>query len=142
MIERPRWAWEELQPGDLIQDKDEWQNDDGRWHPLILTSGACTQVRDGLRARRPHNITALLVERDEARAEVQRLQEVVNNLYSEPTARQVQQMLRTWATELDWSAGCFDSVGRDKVSAMQRVLVVMIERIETMINPEVTSADA
>lgn len=69
MIERPRWAWEELQPGDLIQDKDEWQNEDGRWHPLVMVPGASTQLRDGLRARRPHNITALQKERDEARAQ-------------------------------------------------------------------------
>lgn len=75
-------------------------------------------------------------QRDEARAELQRLQEVVNNLYSEPTARQVQQMLRTWATELDWSAGCFDSVGRDEVDTIQKTMVAVIERIEGMLNPE------
>lgn len=194
-----RIAYEELQPGDVIQSGDEWQNDDGRWHPLVLMAGGCTQVRDGLRARRPYNITQmendraeaiaelaklsaelwarkpledrvsslteelaqaregnqqllqtiadnadqfadagkiLEQERDEARAERDRLQEVVGNLYSEPTARQVQDMLRTWATELDWSGCCFDSAGRDKVSAVQRVLVAVIERIEGMVNPE------
>lgn len=79
---------------------------------------------------------ALVRQRDGFDAEVQRLQEVVGNLYSEPTARQVQDMLRTWATELDWSADCFDSAGRDKVSAVQRVLIAVIERIEGLINPE------
>ena len=197
--QRPRWAWEELQPGDLIQDKDEWQNEDGRWHPLVLTPGASTQVRDVLRARRPHNITALQKERDEARAqgaklsaelwarkpledrvaslteeltqareasqqllqtiadnadqfadhttalvrqrdgfdaEVQRLQEVVRNLYNEPTARQVQQMLRTWATELDWSVGCFGSFGRSQIDIIQQTMVAVIQRIEGLVNPE------
>lgn len=201
-----RMAYEELQPGDVIQPGDEWQNSDGRWHPLLLMSGACTQVRDSLRARRPHNIAQLqgerdearrerdlaraevarlstelwarkpleeritsLVEelgqaraeiqqllqtitdnadqfadagrileqqRDEARAEVHRLQEVVRNLYGEPTARQVQDMLRTWATELDWSAGCFDSVAREQIDTIQKTLVAVTERIETIIYPE------
>ena len=75
-------------------------------------------------------------ERDEARAERDRLQEVVNNLYDEPTARQVQQMLRTWATELDWSAGCFDSVAREQIDTIQKTLIAAIERIEDMVNPE------
>ncbi len=75
-------------------------------------------------------------QRDEARAEVRRLQEVVSNLYSEPTARQVQDMLRTWATELDWSAGCLDSVGREQIDTIQKTLIAVIERVETMIQPE------
>lgn len=75
-------------------------------------------------------------QRDEARAEVQRLQEVVNNLHSEPTARQVQQMLRTWATELDWSSGCFDSAGREQIDTIQKTLIAVIERIESIVNPE------
>lgn len=83
MSNRERWAYEELQPGDVIQPGDEWQNEDGRWHTLVMVPGASTQLRDGLRARRPHNITALekyrgdlisdiehvIGERDEARAQ-------------------------------------------------------------------------
>lgn len=165
--QRERIAYEELRPGDVIQQGDEWQNDDGRWHPLVLMAGACTQVRDGLRARRPHNIAAMQHERDELQAaliesrlaqqrkvaditevckerdgfdaEVQRLQEVVRNLYNGPTAKQVQDVLRTWATELDWSAGCFDSVGREQIDTIQRTLIAAMERIETMINPEVNT---
>jgi len=183
-----RIAYEELQPGDVIQEGDEWRNEDGRWQPFTSLTGSRVQVRHTQRARRPHNITQLQDERDEARrerdlarsevarlstelwarkpleeriaslthelanaavdgynlqherdetrAELQRLQEVVGNLHHEPTARQVQDMLRTWATELDWSGCCFDSTGRDKVSAVQRVLIAVIERIEGMINPE------
>lgn len=69
MSERERWAYEELQVGDVVQPGDEWQNDNGHWHPLVVMAGACIQVRDNLRARRPHNITALQTERDEARAQ-------------------------------------------------------------------------
>ena len=273
-----RIAYEELQPGDVIQEGDEWQTDAGRWKPFASLDGSQVQVRHTQRARRPHNITqlqndrdelraemhivkgdrmnlrealaaeqrahkvtmtsglqacserdeackerdlarsevarlstelwarkpledrvtsltdelaqareasqqlqderdeaqlaiarvkaefnnqaevlaevradekrlfddlgllrseqfTLQLERDEARAEVQRLQEVVRNLYNEPTARQVQQMLRTWATELDWSSGCFDSVGREQIDTIQKTLIAVMERIDTL-NPE------
>ena len=196
---RERIAYEELQPGDIIQEGDEWQHESGRWKPFASLDGSCVQVRHTQRARRPYRLTQLQEERDEAlaevaklsaevwarkpledrvaslmeelaharaggqqllktiaenadqfaehtrglvgerdevKAELQRLQEVVGNLHNEPTARQVQDMLRTWATELDWSGCCFDSTGRDKVSAVQRVLIAVIERIEGMINPE------
>jgi hypothetical protein len=77
--------------------------------------------------------TKLLVgERDEAKAELKRLQEVVSNLYSEPTARQVQDMLRTWITAVDWLAGCFDSAGREQIDTIQKTLIAVMERIETM----------
>jgi hypothetical protein len=79
----------------------------------------------------------LVRERDEAEVELKRLQDVVSNLYSEPTARQVQDMLRTWATELDWAAGCFDSVGREQIDTIQRTLIAVMERIETMVHSEV-----
>ena len=69
MSERERWAYEELQAGDAIEAGDQWQNSDGRWHALVLIPGASAQVRDDIRARRPHNITALQKERDEARAQ-------------------------------------------------------------------------
>jgi hypothetical protein len=46
-------------------------------------------------------------------------------------------MLRTWATELDWAAGCFDSVGREQIDTIQRTLIAVMERIETMIHSEV-----
>ena len=186
--QRERWAYEELRPGDVIQQGDEWQNPDGRWHPLVLTPGASMEVRDVLRARRPHNITALQKERDEARAEVKQLQaerqefsarleaeitaaalaidelsaakaalksaqrardelqrqvdELRAERSDEPTARQVQDMLRTWATELDWSADCFDSEGRDQINSLQGILIAVMERIESIVNPEGTSANA
>ena len=75
-------------------------------------------------------------ERDEACAKRDRLQGLIDDLLDEPTARQVQEMLRTWATELDWSAGCFDSVGRDEIDTIQKTLIAVIERIETILNPE------
>ena len=81
-------------------------------------------------------VTVVEQQRDEARAERDRLQDVVSNLYGEPTARQVQDMLRTWATELDWSAGCFDSVAREQIDTIQKTLIAVIERIETVIHPE------
>ena len=186
-----RIAYEDLQPGDIIQEGDEWQTESGRWKPFASLDKSCVHVRFFQKARRPYKIstiqeigdalanaqkaaTQLQDERDEARterdlarsevarlstelwarkpledrissltdelaqarAEGDRLQEVVNNLYNEPTARQVQQMLRTWATELDWSAGCFDSVGRDEIDTIQKTLVAVIERIESIVNPE------
>jgi hypothetical protein len=85
--QRERIAYEELRPRDVIQEGDEWQNPDGRWHPLVLTPEGSMRVSDVLRARRPHSITALekhrrdLIadilhvtgERDEAQADVQTL---------------------------------------------------------------------
>jgi hypothetical protein len=90
MSERERWAYEELQVGDLIQEGDQWQNEDGRWHPLVLTPTSSMEVRDGLRARRPYKVSTILEigdalanaqnaamqlqdERDEAQADVQTL---------------------------------------------------------------------
>ena len=208
--QRPRWAWEELRPGDLIQDKDEWQNEDGRWHPLVIVPGASTQLRDGLRARRPHNITALHKERDEARAQGAKLsaevladaQQAATQLQSERdefqtaliesrlalkrkvaevmevckerddaltalksaqrardelqlqvdelradrtnevTARQVQQVLHRWATELEWSADCFGSATREQVHGVQNTLITVMQRIESMIDAEGSRADA
>ena len=166
--QRERIAYEELQPGDIIQEGDEWQNECGRWRPFLVLDGSRVQVRQSQRVRRPYKIATMQRERDELRAEIQnllrtitdnadqfadagkileherdearaerdRLQEVVGNLYSQPTARQVQDMLRTWATELDWSAGCFDSVGREQIDTIQKTLVAVIERIEGMVNPE------
>jgi hypothetical protein len=81
--------------------------------------------------------TKLLVrERDEVRAECDRLKGLIDDLLDEPTARQVQSMLRTWATELDWAAGCFDSLGREQIDTIQRTLIAAMERIEIMIYPE------
>ena len=241
-------AYEELQPGDIIQEGDEWQNECGRWRPFLVLHGSRVQVRQSQRVRRPYNITqlqderdklraemdivkgdrmnlrealaaeqrahkvtmasglqacserdeacrerdlaraevarlstelwarkpledrvaslteelaqareasqqllqtitdnadqfaehtaALVQERDEARAKSDRLQGLIDDLLDEPTAKQVQDMLRTWATELDWSAGCFDSVGRDEIDTIQKTLVAVIERIKGLINPE------
>lgn len=192
---RERIAYEELQSGDVIQPGDEWQHECGRWKPFASLDGRCVQVRHAQRARRPHNITqlqderdealaevarlttelwargplgdriaslteelaqaraggqqllrtiaentdqfaghteALVRERDELNAELTRLQSVVNCLYSVPTAGQVQDMLRTWATELDWSAGCFRAVNRDEIDTIQRTLIQVLERIETI----------
>ena len=50
-------------------------------------------------------------------------------------------MLRTWATELDWSAGCFDSAGREQIDTIQKTLIAVMERIESMLNPEGGSDD-
>lgn len=217
--QRERWAYEELQPGDVIEAGDQWQNSDGRWHALVLTPGASTQVRDGLRARRPHNITALQDERDEAhrerdlaRTEVARLaaelwarkpledrvaaltdevtqlraerqeysarleaeitaaalvidelsaakdalksaqrardelQRQVDELRAdrrdEVTARQVQEVLRRWATELDWSADCFGTATREQVHGVQNTLIAVMQRIESMFDAENSRANA
>lgn len=225
-LQRERIAYEELQPGDIIQEGDEWQHEGGRWKPFASLDGACVQVRRVQRARRPYKITQLqgerdelrealaaeqlshkvtmmsgldackerdealaevaklsaevwarkpleerlaslmeelaharaggqqllktiaenadqfaehtrllVGERDEAKAELERLQGVVSNLYSEPTARQVQDMLRTWITAVDWSAGCFDSAGREQIDTIQKTLIAVMERID-MLNPE------
>ena len=215
-----RIAYEELQPGDVIQEGDEWRNEDGRWQPFTSLTGSCVQVRHTQRARRPHSITmmlaafasqaevlanaqkaatqlqdehgealaevaklrmelwarkpledrvasladelaqaraenqhflktiaenadqfsehtaALVQERDEAREERDKLKGLIDDLLDEPTARQVQGMLRTWATELDWAADCFHSINRDEIDTIQRTLIAVMERIETMLNPE------
>ena len=228
--QRERIAYEELQPGDIIQEGDEWQHESGRWKPFASLDGSCVQVRHTQRARRPHSITMMLREfasqaevlaelrealaaeqlahkfttmisedarkerdaarasearlstelwarkpledrvaslmeelaharaggqqllktiaenadqfaehtrglvgeRDEVKAELKRLQDVVSNLYSEPTARQVQDMLRTWATELDWAADCFDSSGREQIDTIQKTLIAVMERIDVL----------
>ena len=87
-------------------------------------------------------IASLEDDLSQVRADRDKLQGLIDDLLDEPTAKQVQDMLRTWATELDWSGCCFDSTGRDKVSAVQRVLLSVIGRIGSMIDPEATSADA
>jgi hypothetical protein len=88
--QRERIAYEELQPGDVIQAGDEWRNPDGRWHPLVVTPGASLEVRGLVRTRRPYKISTILEigdalanaqnaamqlqdERDEAQADVQTL---------------------------------------------------------------------
>ena len=188
MSERERWAYEELQPGDVIEAGDQWQNSDGRWHPLVLTPGASAQVRDDIRARRPHNITRLQAERDKTRAELTQLRAerqefsarleaeitaaalVIDELTAakaalksaqrardelqlqvdelradrrdEVTARQVQEVLRRWATELDWSADCFGSGAREQVHGVQNTLIAVMQRIESMIDAESSRADA
>lgn len=168
MSERERWAYEELQVGDAIQDGDQWLNPDGRWQAVAVSAGPAAEVWCS-RVRRPYRVSTILEigdalagaqkaatqlqdERDNALAALRSAQRARNELQlqvdelranrtDEPTARQVQNMLRTWATELDWSGCCFDSIGRDKVSAMQRVLVSVIERIGSMIDPEGSHAD-
>ena len=154
---RERIAYEELQVGDPIMDGDEWQNNDGRWQ---LFSVAPIQVLEGSRVRRPYRVSTILEigdvlasaqkaatqlqdERDNAltalksaqraRDELQRqVDELRAERSDEPTARQVRDMLRTWATELDWLECCFDTATRDKVSAVQRVLGSVIERVESL----------
>ena len=53
-------------------------------------------------------------------------------MLDEPSAKQVRDMLRTWAIELDWSAGCFDSVSREQIDIIQKTLIAVIERIESL----------
>jgi hypothetical protein len=228
---RERIAYEELQPGDIIQEGDEWQHESGRWKPFAALDGSCVQVRHTQsRARRPHKITqlqderdelrealaaeqlahkyttmssadalrerdealaevaklstelfwarktpedritslveelaqaraenqhflktiaenadqfsehtaALVQERDEAREERDKLKGLIDDLLDEPTARQVQDMLRTWITAVDWLAGCFDSAGREQIDTIQKTLISVMERID-MFNPEVNT---
>jgi hypothetical protein len=59
----------------------------------------------------------------------------------EPTARQVQEVLRRWATELDWSADCFGSAGREQVHGVQNTLIAVMQRIESMIDTEGSRAN-
>ena len=58
--QRERIAYEELQPGDLVQEGDEWQHDSGRWKPFAPLDGSCVQVRHTQRARRPYRISTIL----------------------------------------------------------------------------------
>lgn len=167
--QRERWAYEELRPGDVIQEGDEWQNPDGRWHPLVLTPEASMEVRDVLRARRPYKISTILEignalanaqkaatqlqdERDNALAALKSAQRTRDELQmqvdelradrrDEPTARQVQEVLRRWATELDWSADCFGSAGREQVHGVQNTLIAVMQRIESMIDTEGSRAN-
>lgn len=194
MSERERWAYEELQPNDVVQEGDQWLNPNGRWQAIVLTPEASMEVGEALRVRRPHNITMMLAafanqsevlaevradekrlfddlellrseymklqtERDEARAEVERLStalksaqrardelqlqvdELRANRRDEVTARQVQEVLRRWATELDWSADCFGSAGREQVHGVQNTLIAVMQRIESMIDAEGSRAN-
>jgi phage shock protein A len=81
---------------------------------------------------------ALVQERDEAREERDKLKGLIDDLLDEPTARQVQDMLRTWITAVDWLAGCFDSAGREQIDTIQKTLISVMERID-MFNPEVNT---
>ena len=153
----------------MIQEGDEWQNPDGRWHPLVLTPEASMEVRDALRARRPYKISTILEignalanaqkaatqlqdERDNALAALKSAQRTRDELQmqvdelradrrDEPTARQVQEVLRRWATELDWSADCFGSAGREQVHGVQNTLIAVMQRIESMIDTEGSRAN-
>jgi len=177
---RERIAYEELQPGDIIQEGDEWQNDFGRWQKIWFTPESSMEVDEGLRVRRPYKVIAILeigdalanaqkaatqlqderdnalaglksaqrardelqLQVDELRTDRDRLQRLIDNLLDEPTARQVRDMLQTWATELDWSSGCFGSFGRSQIDIIQQTMIAVIQRIGSMIDPEATSADA
>ena len=66
------------------------------------------------------NALTALKSAQRARDELQRQVDELRAEHSdEPTAWQVRDMLRTWATELDWLECCFDATTRDKVSAVQ-----------------------
>ena len=167
--QRERWAYEELQPGDIIQEGDEWQHESGRWKPFASLNGSQVQVRHTQRARRPYKISTILEigdalanaqqaatqlqdERDDALTALKsaqrardELQQQVDELRAErsdePTARQVRDMLRTWLTELDWSIGCFGSFGRSQIDIIEQTMVTVINRINSMIDPEGDSDD-
>jgi hypothetical protein len=167
--QRERIAYEELRPRDVIQEGDEWQNPDGRWHPLVLRQKGSMRVGDVLRARRPYKISTILEignalanaqkaatqlqdERDNALAALKSAQRTRDELQmqvdelradrrDEPTARQVQEVLRRWATELDWSADCFGSAGREQVHGVQNTLIAVMQRIESMIDTEGSRAN-
>ena len=193
MSDRERWAYEELQAGDVIQEGDQWLNPDGRWQAVVVSAGSTAEVWCA-RVRRPHNITMMLAafanqaevlaevradekrlfddlallrseyaklqrERDESLAEVAKLSAALKTAQrardelqlqadelradrrDEPTARQVQQVLHRWATELEWSADCFGSATREQVHAVQNTLITVMQRIETMIDAENSRAN-
>ena len=59
--QRERIAYEELQPGDIIQPGDEFRDADGRWHAYDASRcGCCVYGAWGGWARRPYKITAIL----------------------------------------------------------------------------------
>ena len=60
---------------------------------------------------------------------------------NEVTARQVQEVLRRWATELDWSADCFGSGAREQIHGVQNTLIAVMQRIESMIDAENSRAN-
>ena len=174
MSERERWAYEELQAGDLIQEGDQWQNEDGRWHPLVLTP-TFTEVRDGLRARRPYKVSTILEigdalanaqnaaiqlqdERDEARAEVERLSTVLKSaqrardelqlqvdelragLMGVVSAQHVYSMLEDMLDQTEWVGQCLDSSTYEQMSCIQRTIAVIAQRLNDM-GKEDTSAN-
>ena len=168
--QRERWAYEELQPGDLVQEGDEWQHDSGRWKPFASLDGSCVQVRHTQRARRPYRVRTILEigdalanaqqaatqlqdERDNALAALKSAQRARDELQlqvdelradrrDEVTARQVQQVLHRWATELEWSADCFGTGAREQIHGVQNTLIAVMQRIESMIDAEDSRADA
>ena len=59
----------------------------------------------------------------------------------EVTARQVQQVLHRWATELEWSVDCFGSAHREQIHGVQNTLIAVMQRIESMIDAEGSRAN-
>lgn len=173
MSERERWAYEELQPGDLVQEGDQWLNPDGRWQAIALTPEASMEVGEVLRVRRPHSITALekyrgdliddiqhvIGERDEARAEAERLStarksaqrardelqlqvdELRAGLMGVVSAEHVHSMLEDMLDQTEWVGQCLDSSTYEQMSCIQRTISVIAERVSDM-GKEGTSADA
>lgn len=77
-----------------------------------------------------------------ARDELQRqVDELRADRRDEVTARQVQEVLRRWATELDWSADCFVSGAREQIHGVQNTLIAVMQRIESMIDAEGSRAN-
>lgn len=171
MSERERIAYEELRPGDIIEEGDEWWPKDGTGQWQAYHQGMFgLQVLDASIARRPYRISPILeigdaladaqkaatqlqVERDEARAALKAAQRARDELQlqvdelraertDEVTARQVQQVLHRWATELEWSADCFGSAHREQVHGVQNTLIAVMQRIESMIDAESSRANA
>jgi len=170
-VERPqreRWAYEELRPGDAIQEGDEWQNPDGRWHPLVLTPGASMEVRDVLRARRPYKISTILEigdalanaqkattqlqdERDNALAALKSAQrardelqlqvdELRAGLMGVVSAEHVHSMLEDMLDQTEWVGQCLNSSTYEQMSCIQRTISVIAERVNDM-GKEADSAD-
>ena len=165
MSERERWAYEELQVGDHIQDGDQWQNDDGRWQ---LFAVAPIQVRQGSRVRRPYHVSTILEigdalanaqkaatqlqdERDNALAALKSAQrardelqlqvdELRAGLVGVVSAEHVHSMLEDMLDQTEWVGQCLDSSTYEQMSCIQRTISVIAERVSDM-GKEGTSAN-
>ena len=74
----------------------------------------------------------LQLQVDELRADRERLQGLIDNLLDEPTAKRVYKMLEDMLDQTEWVGQCLDSSTFEQMSCIQRTISVIAERVSEM----------